>query len=157
MLIRDVHDASRALLRVYPPADLVQRELEQVDVDDVPLVLGDLDAIADLERPAPDDERPPGEVREGVFERDRNACRDEAEERGKRLESLEPFATNDQHADREEEIGDAFAPVVARPGVRHPPVHDREHQPVENPEPRDDDDRHQQVRLHRGTQADTIG
>ena len=51
-------------------------------VDHITLVLGNFDAIAHLERATPHEKRPAGEIRERVFERDRNAGGHDAEERG---------------------------------------------------------------------------
>src|SRR2546427_3794639 len=156
MLVGDVYDASGALIGVYPDADLIERELEQPDIDDVALVLGDFDAIADLERPPPHDERPPREIRQRILERDGDARRDEAEERGERLEALEPFPADHQDADGEGEVGDRLAPAVARPRIGDATIDDRQHEPLDDPEPRDHDDRDQQVHLYRWAQPDAV-
>src|SRR5437016_13624708 len=103
-LIRDMNDAAGALIRVDPDADLVQRKLEQMDVDDIATVFSEFDAIADLERSSPQDERSPREIGQRILEGDREARRGEAEECGERRETYEPSAADPQVGDRESEV-----------------------------------------------------
>ena len=124
-------------------------------VDDVAPVLGDFDPVAHFEGPAPHEERPSGEIRERIFQRNRDSSRDEAEKRGDGREPFEPFATDDQHRDGEEQIRNALAPAIAGPGVGEAAVDDGEHDALEQPQARDHDDRDQQVHLHGRTQSDT--
>src|SRR6266545_725301 len=112
-----MHDAAGALIRVDPDADLVERELEQMDVDDIAPVFGDFDAIADLERSPPDDERPPREIRQRILERNRDPRRGEAEECGERCETFEPLAADHEHGDRESQVRNRLAPAIALPRV----------------------------------------
>src|SRR5256886_17493755 len=156
LLVGNVDDAPRALVGAHPHADFIQRDLEQPNIDDVALVLGDFDAIPDLERPPPHNERPPREIRQRILQRDGDTGRHEAKKRGERLEPLEPLPADDEDADCDGEIVDRLAPAVARPWIRDAPIHHREHEPLEDPQARDHDEPAQQVRLHLGTQSDTI-
>ena len=81
-LIRHMHDAAGALIGIDPDADFVHGKLEQMDVDDIAAMLGDFDAVADVKGAAPHDERPGGEVRERVLQRNRHARRHQTEECG---------------------------------------------------------------------------
>ena len=112
-LVRDVDDATGALIRVHPDADLVQCELEEMHVDDVAPVLGDFDAIADVEGPPPDDERPCRQVGERVLQRNRDTRRDDPEECGEGFEAFEPLAPDHHDRDREGDVGDRLPPAVA--------------------------------------------
>src|SRR4029077_7512674 len=116
----------------------------------------DFDAIPDLERPPPHDERPPREVRQRILERYRDAGRDEAQERGEGAEGFEPFVANHQDADRERHVGEGLAPAIPRPGIGDPPVDYREYESLDDPKPRDHDDRDEQVSLDLRTQAEAI-
>src|SRR5437867_1337507 len=155
-LVRDMYDAAGALIRVDPDTNLVQRELEQMDVDDIATVFGDFDAIADLERSPPHDERPPREIGQRILEGDREARRGEAEECGERCETYEPLAADHQDGDRESQVRNRLAPAIALPRVGDPPINHRQDEPLDDPQPRDHDHRDQQVHLYRWTQADTV-
>src|SRR2546426_7273807 len=48
-------DPPARLVRLHPRADLVERELEQAQIDDVAGVRADLNPVPHLERAAPDD------------------------------------------------------------------------------------------------------
>src|SRR6266566_4189722 len=63
---------------------------------------------------------------------------------------------DDQDADNKGDVGDRFAPAVARPRVRNAPVDDREDESLDEPESRDHDDRDQQVHLYRGAQPEAV-
>src|SRR5438046_7691861 len=63
--------------------------------------LADLDAIADFERAAPDDECPPGEVRYRFLEGDRQPCGHQPQVGRERGGSDEPRLAHEDHAYRD--------------------------------------------------------
>src|SRR5437879_9560629 len=80
LAIRDVDDPPARLVRLHPRADLIERELEQAEIDHIPRVGADLHPVPYLEGTTPNDEGPPGEIRQGLLERDGEAGRAQPEE-----------------------------------------------------------------------------
>ena len=66
-----VDDPSSALVGVHPVANLHQGELEQPQVDYVPCVVADLNAVAHLKGLAPENKQPASNIDDGILERDR--------------------------------------------------------------------------------------
>jgi hypothetical protein len=78
--VGNVDHPAGALIGVDPVADLHQTELEDPDIDDVTPVIPDLDSIAYLEGPPPQNEPPSGEIHDEVLEGDRQTSRDQPQE-----------------------------------------------------------------------------
>src|SRR3989442_246958 len=75
LAVRDMNDAPARLVRLHPRADLVERELEQAEIDHISRVGADLHPLPHLEGTTPNDEGPAGDVRDRLFELDRQPCR----------------------------------------------------------------------------------
>ena len=154
LAVRNVNDPPARLVRVHPRPELVERELEQAQVDHVPRVRPDLDAVAHLEGTPPDDERPPREVRHWLLECDREPCSQQAKEGREGLHAREPHAADDDGTDRHHQVRQTFAPAVAAPRVAHPAVHIPQHDPPNEPQADNRRDRGQQPRLELGVHSE---
>ena len=128
-----MNDPPGRLVRVHPGADLVEGELEQAQVDDVPRVGTDLHAVPHFERAAPEDECPPGQVRNRVLEGDRQPRRDEAEDRREIAHTGEPHPADDDDAGCVQHVSEGFPPAVTDPRVVHTPVDHRQDDAVHDP------------------------
>jgi hypothetical protein len=130
-----VDDTPGTLVGIHPVADLVQRELEQVKVDYVTCVGADLDAVADVEGAAPDDERPAGQIRHDVLQRDGESGGEEPEVGGQRAGALDPCKPDQQEAEEEGDVGDRLAPLVPDPRVQGAAIHEGQREPMHQPQP----------------------
>jgi hypothetical protein len=148
-----VDDPPGTLVGVHPVADLVQRELEQVQVDHVTRVGADLDAVTDFEWAAPDDETPAGQIRHDVFQRNGESRGEEPEVGGQRAGALDPCHPEHQEAEQQGDVRDRLAPLVADPRVLGATVHESEGEPMHQPQPADDEQGPEQPTLQGETQT----
>jgi len=117
LAVGDVDDSAGALVGIHPVAHLHHAELKEPDVDHIALGLPDLDAIAYGERLSRHDEKPAGDIGNGVVHGHGYARAGKTDQRRQTAQALDPDASDQKNEQYRVEVKPGPAPAIDPPDI----------------------------------------